>query len=326
MKKLFSTGVLMLFLITGVFICGFPVYAQKKVLLAFYVDNPDYAIARYTFREGLKVETEKTGLEVEFITLDTQGDKKAFISRIKELAPQVDLIYTTGTPNTIAVKSAQITTPVIFTAVADPIGAKLVNSLEKPGTNFTGSHCAVAEEKQFKALLLTLPNVRKIGILYNPDDPAPSSQAKNWKETIIKEGLEYLEFFIPSDVQSAEGLAQAAKTMIGKVDVIVTTADAKVSPYGEGMIRVANENKIPTYVTLNQLVKKGALVSLGFNFIEGAKLNISQAIEVLGGRSPAVIPITTFPEYKLVINLKTAEEIGVVIPFRALNTASEIIR
>jgi len=298
----------------------------KRVLLAVIADNPDYANARNTFREGLDAEGRKMGLDIQFTALDTKGDKDAFMAKLKEMEPTIDLIFVPGTPNAMAVKQAGITKPVIFTAIANPIGAKLVNNLDAPGTNFTGGHCAVPEDKQLRALLMVLPKVKKIGILYNPEDPAPATQAKKWKDAIAAQGLEAVDFSIPATTKSADELAEATKPMVGKVDVIVTTADAKVSPYGEGMIRIANENKIPTYVSLGQLANKGALVSLGYNFVEGAKLNVTQAIQILSGRSPADIAVTTFPEYRLVVNSKTAKAIGVEIPLKALKMASEVVQ
>jgi putative ABC transport system substrate-binding protein len=315
----------MLFIL-GFVATGLQAQKVKKVLLAVNADNPDYGNARNTFREGLETEGRKAGLDVKFTVLDTKGDKDAFMAKLKEMEPTIDLIFVPGTPNAMAVKQAGITKPVIFTAIANPVGAKLVNSLDAPGTNFTGGHCAVPEDKQLRALLMVLPKVKKIGILYNPDDPAPASQAKKWKDAIAAQVLEAVDFSIPATTKSADELAEATKPMVGKVDVIVTTQDAKVSPYGEGMTRIANENKVPTYVSLGQLVNKGALVSLGYNFVEGAKLNVTQAIQILNGRSPADIAVTTFPEYRLVVNSKTAKAIGVEIPLKALKMASEVVQ
>lgn len=236
-------------------------------------------------------------------------------------------MFTTGTPNAMAVKASGFKKPVIFSAVANAVGAKLVESNEVPGTNFTGAHCAVPFDSQLRALLLVLPDVSNIGILYNNSDPSPTGQARGWKKAVAEQGLQLSEFYVPAEVNSPESLAEATKPLIGKVDVIVTTADAKVSPYGKGMIDVANNAGMATYVTLSQLVNKGALVSLGFNFTEATRIvNVPQAIKILKGESPAVIPVGTFTEYKLVINLKTATQIGVSVPMRALKIASEIIQ
>jgi len=307
------------------FLCAANGYAAEKVLLAVYFDNPDYRTARKTFRAELTKAAVKEGLDVEFMELNTNGDREAFIARLKELEPEVDLIFTAGTPNAMAVKQAGITKPVIFNAVADPVEAKLVKSLDRPGTNFTGNYCAVSESNQLRTLLLVLPSVKRIGILYNPSDPAPASQAKGWEKAVKDMGLDLQEFFIPKETSSAEDLAEATKQAIGKVDVLVTTADAKVSPYGEGWIKTCIENKLPTFASLAQLVRKGALVSLGYNFAKGAKMSVPQAIAILKGESPQDIACNTFREYQLLINMSTAKKIGVSIPLRALRSASEII-
>ena len=313
-------------LVMGLFAVAPGAQAAQKVLLAVYFDNPDYAKARNTFYDELAKVTAQQGMDVEFIDLNTKGDKDAFISRLKEMEPNVDLIFTTGTPNAMAVKAAGITKPVVFSAVADAVGAKLVKSNKHPGTNFTGNYCAISAENQLRALLLVLPSAKKIGILYNPSDPAPRAQTKGWKRAVMDMGLELKEYFIPADVNSADGLAEATKPAVGNVDVLVTTAEAKVSPYGAGWIKVCNENNLPTYATLAQLVNKGALLSLGYNFAEGAKMNVPQAMKILKGQSPADIPVTTFSEYRLVINMNTANKIGVKVPLRALRAASKIIK
>ncbi|MFH1092658.1 MAG: ABC transporter substrate-binding protein [Candidatus Omnitrophota bacterium] len=306
---------------------GSSAFAAQKVLSGVFFDNPDYAATREAFLTNLKKEAIKSGLDIEIIEIATNGDKGAFIAKLQEMEPLVDLIYTTGTPNALAVKEAGVKKPVLFSAVANAVGAKLVESNEVPGTNFTGAHCAVPFDSQLRALLLVLPDVTNIGILYNNSDPSASGQAKGWNKVVADQGLQLTEFYIAADVDSAEKLALATEPMIGKVDVIVTTQDSKVSPYGKGMIDTANASRVPTFVGLSQLVNKGALVSLGFNFTETARIvNVPQAIRILKGENPAVIPVGTFTEYKLVINLNTAKQIGVSVPMHALKIASEIVQ
>jgi putative tryptophan/tyrosine transport system substrate-binding protein len=170
-----------------------------------------------------------------------------------------------------------------------------------------------------------LPKSKKIGFLYNAEDPAALSQVKAWKEAMGRIKMKALEFFIPKGANSVESLAAAAKPMVRKVDVIVTVADAKISAFGEGVIAVANVNKIPTYSSLNSLIKKGALCSLGFDFKKGTVITVPQAIDILKGRNPAVMPVITHSEYRMVINLNTARVIGLEIPAHVLKTAAEVV-
>lgn len=298
---------------------------SKKVLLAVYYDNSEYGISRNAFREKFAKEAKKAGFNIEFMVLDTQGSKELFLTQIKKMEPDVDLIFTAGTPNCLAIKEAGIVKPVIFTAVADPVGAKLVESLAQPNTNFTGSHCAISADRQLSALLYVIPAAKRIGFLYNAEDPAPVSQVKAWKEAIARIKMKSIEFLIPKKANSVDSLAAAAKPMVRKVDVLVTLADAKISAFGEGVIAVANANKIPTYASLNSLVHKGALVSLGFDFKAGALLTVSQGIDILNGADPATLPVITNYEYRLVINMNTARIIGLEISTNVLKNAAEVI-
>ncbi len=301
--------------------------AAQKIIIAIYNDNPDYSAIRKIFVSGLKQAANKLSLEVEFEDLVDAANRQEFIRRLKEQAKDADMIFTAGTPNAMAVKETGVKIPVLFSAVADPKKAGLVNSFHSPDSNFTGAYCAVAAHTQLQTLLRVYPKAKTLGILYNPRDPAPVSQVQSWhKAASYVPGIKIMNFHIPERVSSEEDLAEVTKGMVGLVDVIVTTADAQISPYGRGMIEVANKHNIPTYVSLSHLVEKGALVSLGFNFEEATKVvNIPQAIKILQGIPPAAIPVGTYPYYDLIINLKTAKKIGINFSDNIVNSAAKII-
>jgi len=306
-------------------ISGHHIFAAT-VALVTNVDNSEYQVSRETFAQNLKEEAAQNNLSVDFVTIDSKGNKEDFISQLKNAEKTADLFFVAGTPNAMLVKEAGITKPVVFAAVADPVGAKLVNQLDYSGTNFTGVQCSVPEDRQVKALLLALPSVKKVGLLYTPGDPAPAGQAKKWKDVLSSKGITVHEIFIPDTLASADELSALTAQFAGKVDVIVTTADSKVVSFGEGMIKSANENKIPTYAGVIALVKKGALMCLGFDFPEGAKVAALMAREILSGRNPMTMPVGAYPKYKLVLNLKTAQQLKIEIPPETLKLASEVIR
>ncbi|MCG2712526.1 MAG: ABC transporter substrate-binding protein [Candidatus Omnitrophica bacterium] len=302
--------------------------AAQKILIAVYNDNPEYSAVREIFVWGLKQEVNKLGMKVEFAYLIDTDNRREFMQRLKEQARDAQMIFTAGTPNAMAIKEAGIKIPVLFSAVADPKKAHLVKSFHDPASNFTGAYCAVAAHTQLQMLLKICPQTKILGILYNPRDPGPVSQVQSWhKAASYVPGIKIMNFHIPQSVISEEGLAEVTKDMIGLVDVIVTMTDAQVSPFGRGMIEAANKNNIPTYVSMSELIEKGALVSLGFNFKEATKIvNIPQAIKILQGIPPSAIPVGTYPYYELIINLKTAQEIGVNFPNDIINSAAKIIK
>lgn len=303
-------------------------YAAQKIIIAVYKDTPDYAIAREVFVSSLTQETARLGMEVEFIYLIKIKNREEFIQGIKEQAKDADMIFISGTPNAMAVKEAQVKIPVLFNAVADPKAAELVQSFHSPNSNFTGVYCAVAAHTQLQMLLKVIPEVKTLGIIYNPKDPASVSQLKSWRKAASYwEGIEVLDFPIPETVDSAEKLGKVTKAMIGGVDVIVTMADSHISLYGQGVIDTAIKYKIATYASLGHMVEQGSLFSLGFNFEKATKIvNIPQAIKILQGTPPGKIPVGTYPYYDLIINLKTAQKIGVQIPNDAIKAAAKIIK
>ena len=301
--------------------------AAQKILLAVYNDNPDYSSVRKVFVRELTQEADRLGMDIEFVDFTKTRNRREFIQKIKEYAKEIDLIFTAGTPNAMAIKEAEVDVPVLFTAVADPKKANLVKTFHRPASNFTGAYCAVAAHTQLQTILKVMPNVKILGILYNPRDPAPVSQLHSWeKAAAYLPEIKILSFQIPASVDSEEKMAEATEGMIGLADVIVTLADAQVSSYGKGMIKAANNNNIPTYVSLSHLVGKGALFSFGFNFDEATKVvNVPQAIKILQGIPPEAISVGTYPYYDLSVNLKTAGKIGVNFTEEVIDSAANKI-
>jgi len=322
MKKLLLNSCLGL----AVLCCPFSCVSAwaKTVVIALCYSNPDYAVSSKVFEEGLTKEFKIRKSALEVIHIDTNGDKELFIAKIKEFEPKADLFFVAGTPNAVLLKEAGITKPVLFTAVADPVSAKLVDKLDKPGGNFTGNHCAVPEDRQLTMLLLVAPKTQKIGLLYTPGDIAAASQIEAWKNAIKAKNKEYVEIPIPDSVSSEEEMAATAKAAAGKVDVIVTVAENKVSQLGAGVIAAAKDMHIPYYSSLLQLVEKGALAGLGFDFSATAKLSVTQARSILNGASCASMAVITFPKYRFLINAATAKALGIVIR-SDVKSAAEII-
>ncbi|MBU1998173.1 MAG: ABC transporter substrate-binding protein [Candidatus Omnitrophota bacterium] len=306
-------------------------YAAKVAIVNF-ADNPDYQNCRIVFSSLLKKEAANRNVPMEIVYIDTKGNMESFIKEAKAIENSVDLFFTVGRPSALALKEAGITKPVLFNAIANPVGV-VVNSLVNPGTNFTGVHSAVPVNKQLKALQMVIMRVKKIGLLYSQDNPFSLAQIKKWKEAINElvdnqiSDLEIAEFPIPASVDTEAALVEMFKREVaGNADVLVAPDDSKITNLAAGLIAAVLENNMPFYSSDTAMVRKGALLSLGFDYAEGAKLSVPIAFDIINGRSPAGISVATYPQYKMYLNLKTAQKIKLSVTMEAIKNASEIFK
>jgi len=320
-----------LLLVFGVFNLSHELTAQEvkkkfKIGLAVLKDNPDYSNSRMSFISFLEKQKD---IEVEFLTLDAAGDLEAYKRGLEKMAKvdKVDLIFTTGTRSTQPAVEMIKDIPIIFSAVAEPVAAGIVKSLESPGGNVTGAHCAVPVEVQLKTILRVIPYVKRIGIVYTQGEVNAEIQTRDFKKTAQSLGIEVLTSTVSVDCKTEEEVREATKKLVGKVDLLLALQDTSLSRYGRGMLEVAEENKIPTYVTLEQLLEKGAVFSLGINFSNLGKICGEQAVKILRDNiKPSDIPVATDRNYSLVINLTAAKKIGLAIPIQILRSASKVVR
>ena len=296
-----------------------------KVGLAVLKDNPDYLAAREAFVGALE---QDQALSFEFISLDAGGDQEVYKQGLQKWVDedQVNLVFTTGTVSTQPAVEIIKDIPVVFTAVADPVRAGIVDNLEAPGGNVTGTHCAVPAQAQILTIKKTFPDVKTIGIVYTDGEPNAEIQARDFKIQAKQFNIETLTATIPPTCESENEVADAAKTLVGKVDVLVGLQDTSISKYGKGMLTIAAENKIPTYVSLGHLLSEGAVCSLNINFKSIGALAGGQAKQILKEHTrPGDIPVVTDRDYSLSINLSAAKAIGVTLSPQILRTASKII-
>lgn len=297
-----------------------------KIVLAVFKDNPDYYTARSAF---VHVFEKEKNIAVEWKVLDAYGDMEAYKKGLENFAntKNVDLIFTTGTRSTLPAVEIVKDIPIVFTAVADPVGGGIVKNIEHPGGNVTGTHCAVPAEAQIKIIIKVLPKVKKIGIIYTQEELNAEIQLRDFKKIAEELGLEIIVSAVSKNCKTEEEIAEATKKIVGKVDVLAGLQDTSVSQYGGGMIKIARENNIPTYVSLGQLLPQGAIFSLGIDFGAIGGIAGEQAVKILKDDiKPGDIPVDTDKNYSLILNITAAKKIGLSIPIQVLRTASKIIK
>jgi putative ABC transport system substrate-binding protein len=238
-----------------------------------------------------------------------------------------DLILTISTPTSQACaqalkKSPQLQkTPLLFTAVTDPVGAGLVNSLEKPGANITGVSDMLPVAEHLSMVKTFLPNLRKLGFLYN----AGEVNSKILVPLFIEEGRKLDIEIVEATVSKSSDVYQAVKSLVGRVDAVFVPTDNTVVSALESAIKVCEQYKLPLFNADVDSVKRGSIAAMGFDYYKHGYQTGAMAQRILQGADPAVTPVETQKELLLDINLKAARNMGVTVPRALLDRADTII-
>lgn len=326
MKKLFVISLAFL-LVISLFLagCGGQKKAEQKVFkigISQFVEHPALDAARNGFIDGLKEAGFEEGKNVTFVIENAQGDfPTAQTIANKFVGEKVDMILAIATPSAQAAANATKDIPILITAVTDPVAAGLVKSLEKPETNVTGTTDMNPVKEQLELLKEILPDAKNVGILYNAAEANSKVQVDLAKKAAGELNLTIHE----ATVASSSEVNQAVQSLSGKVDAIYAPTDNTIASAIGAVVKVCNDAKIPVIAAERGMVEGGALATLGIDYYLLGKQTGAIAARVLKGENPAEIPVEGSKEYKLIINKKAAERLGIKIPDAVMAKADEII-
>jgi putative tryptophan/tyrosine transport system substrate-binding protein len=236
----------------------------------------------------------------------------------------VDIIVATGTnPNTVAAMKATTTIPIIMTSGVDPVSAGLVASLGRPGGNVTGLAADTGGEiigKRIELLKETLPNLSRLGILFNPD--AAINRLTSTREAAQALGLTP----IPVEARGQDALEQAFATMMReRAQAFVVQGDGVLFNYRGPIAAIALRNRLPTASYQKEYAEAGFLLTYGVNFLDLHRRSAVFVDKIFKGAKPADLPVEQPTKFELVINLKTAKALGLTVPPLLLARADEVI-
>ncbi len=262
-------------------------------------------------KEGFKKAIEDAGIKAEYVDKSANGDNSANMTIAQQLVSEnVDLIFANSTPSAQAAKGATTDIPIIFTSVTDAVGAELIDSMETPGGNVTGTIDLHPETMPKTIAFLKELGVKNVGMVYNAGEQNSVAQITTAKELASKEGITIVE---ASASTSAE-VKQATESLLGKVDAFYIITDNTVVTALESVIDVANANKLPLIVGELDSVERGGLAAYGFDYYDiGYEAGQMAAQILLEGKSPSKIPAAFPANLKLAINKATAENLGLEI-------------
>ena len=271
------------------------------------VEHPSLDAAK----EGFKKAIEDAGIKAEYVDESANGDNSNNMTIAQKLVSEnVDLIFANSTPSAQAAKSATADIPIIFTSVTDAIGAELIDSMEQPGANVTGTIDLHPETMPKTVAFLKELGAKNVGMIYNAGEQNSVAQIAAVKELATKEGVTIVD----AAVSASSEVKQAAESLIGKVDAFYVVTDNTVVSALESVVDVANANTLPLIVGELDSVERGGLAAYGFDYFDiGYEAGQMAAQVLLEGKTPADIPSAYPANLKLVINKAVAESLDLKV-------------
>jgi putative ABC transport system substrate-binding protein len=254
----------------------------------------------------------------------TQG----VVARAGEIATEfvrrpVDLILTAGDAQVIAAKKATATIPILFAAVGDPVGNGLVASLARPGGNATGLSIQLTDSvgKRVDLLRDLIPNLRRLGLIGNFANPTVALEMNAAQSEARALDIEV----IPSGFAGTADAAPAIERLKGRVEALYVCQDPLVGSSIAEISASALDARLPTMFSVRDLAARGGLISYGPSYLGLYRRAAEMADKILRGAKPADIPVEQPTQFELVINLKTANALGIDVSGTLLNRADEVI-
>lgn len=322
-KKLVSFALAVLLLVVGL-----PARAQQQKLYRIGVLFPGGPLSQAIdgLRDGLKELGLDEGKQFTLTILDTKSDAKTAEDTAKGFEREkFNLIYALATTVITAAKDSTANIPIVFCIGSDPVTGKLVDSFAKPGGRLTGVHFLVRDltAKRLEILKEVLPKLGRVLTFYDPDNRVAVEGATLAREEAKRLGLKLVERHVATIEDLRKGL-QALKA--GETDAYFFIPDTMVVGQAQLIIDTAKAKRLPTMFQEQSLVAKGGLASYGQNYYEIGRLSARYVQRVLSGAHPKDLKIETIDNVELVINLKTAKELGLTIPPNVLARANKVIR
>lgn len=280
------------------------------------VQHPALDAATAGFKEAFS----EAGVEVEFDEKNANGEQGTALTIAQQFASDdLDLALAVATPAAQAMAQNLMNIPLLFTAVTDPVEAELVDSMDAPGANVTGTSDAAPIEEQLDLLKQIVPDAKTVGIVYASGEVNSQVQVDQAKQAAEPMGLT-----IETQTVTTVNEIQQAVEALGDVDAIYVPTDNMVVSGIAALVQVAEAKQIPVIAAESGTVEGGAVATLGIDYTELGKQTGEMALRILrDGEDPATMPVETAKEYTYVVNEAAAERQGVSIPEEILAEAEK---
>jgi len=297
--------------------------ADKVVAVTSIIEHSALDAVRDGVRETLKEAGFVEGKNLRFVFQTAQGSPAtaAQIAR-KYVGDGVDVIVPISTPSAQAVVAATRSIPVVYSAITDPVAAKLVKSWDASGTNVTGVSDLSPIDRHLDLVRKIVPQAQRLGVVYSPGEANSVAIIEVLRKEAKAMGIDLVE----APAQRTVDIPTAALRLAGKVDAIYAPTDNNVISAIEAIVKVAQQAKIPVIAADTDSVKRGATAALGVNYLDLGRQTGRLVLRVLQGESPGQIRSEISSRFELHLNTEAASRQGVTLPPDLIKSAAVVIK
>lgn len=255
----------------------------------------------------------RSGENLEVTQLNAQGDQSNLQTMATKLASQKnDVNVGIATPAAVPLANTIKEEPVVFAASTNPVGAKLVKSMEHPGGNVTGVSDQAPLPAQLKLIKTFVPNLKTLGIIYTSSDDAASTEAKRMDALAKRAGLKTKLYTI----SSSNDLNQTAQQLVSQnqIQAVFVPTDNTIAGAFSTLVRQANEAGVPIFPTVDTMVASGGVAAVSINQTEIGRMTGRQIVKILDGKKPKEIPVDFIKEGQVVVNDAQLKRLNLQLP------------
>ena len=288
-----------------------------------WASNPDYDRNIQGFKDGLAEKGYREGKNVKYILKNPQANVDSQIEIVQSFVDQkVDLIYSLTTPGTLIAKGVTSNTPIVFSIVTYPVETGVVESLTSSGNNLTGTRNYVPASRQYFYFEKIYPNTKTLAFVYRKGEPNSVIQYQEFKEYLDKRKVALMDMA----AVDLDEIREKLKSNGEKIDALYEACDTLIQTGGAEVINeFSSQFKKPNFSCIKDGIQKGALIGVVKDIYSIGKVSGEKAALILEGVEPSRIQVEAPTEDVLIVNTKTAQELGLTIPSDILGKAKEII-
>lgn len=266
-----------------------------------------------TIRDSFKEEMIRLGYSESNLDFQNAANDTSNLNSImqKFAGDKKDAIVAIATPTAQAAANFAKDTPIVFSAVSDPIGAGLLTDLNKPDKGITGTSDEIQVDQILDLALTIKPEIKTLGFMYNASEANSVSNLAKVKAYCEAKGITVVE----SAVTSISDVQTNAQVLVGKVDAVFAPNDNTVASAMSALASVANKANVPVFVGADSMVQDGGFASVGIDYTDLGKETARMVDEIISGKSASDIPVKVFKEdLNVYVNESVLNTLGITLP------------